>query len=142
MKLEVQNKNLLPEKLRETTSFQSIIAQAKNYLPSKSPSKGDFKSTPNPSFVKEGSIPKTSIFQFYRAYAKNQKSSEIEILQKFLQSEKLFSGKVDGIYSAKVMSAVFAFQKKYQILSDKSDAVLKGYLGPSTRKKMNELRNK
>ena len=140
MKLDVQNKNLLPEKLWETTTFDAIVKQAENCLSSKSPSKGDFKSTPNASFVQEGN--KLTVFQFYRAYTKNQKSSEIEILQKFLQSEKLFSGKLDGIYSAKVMSAVFSFQKKYGILSDKSDVVLKWYLGPSTRKKMNEIRNK
>lgn len=133
MKLDVQNKWLLPEKLWETTTFDEIVKQAKSYNSS--------ASTTTNSVTKTVSV-KANVFQFYRAYTKNQKSSEIEILQKFLQSEKLFSGKVDGIYSAKVMSAVFDFQKKYGILSDKSDAVLKWYLGPSTRKKMNELRNK
>ena len=115
MKLEVQSKNLLPENLWETTNFAEIVKQAENYFP--------HPLTPSPA--EKGNVAQKTIFQFYRAYAKNQKSSEIEILQKFLQSEKLFSGKVDGIYSPNVMSAVFAFQKKYQILSDKSDAVLK-----------------
>lgn len=140
MKMDVQSKNLLPEKLWETTSFEHIVSQAENLSTSvkqTSPLKG-------PSSLSGGTkqIEKKNIFQFYRAYVKGQKSSEVEILQKFLQSEKLFSGKVDGIYSQKVISAVFAFQKKYGILSDKSDAGLKGYLGPSTRKKMNEIRNK
>jgi peptidoglycan hydrolase-like protein with peptidoglycan-binding domain len=140
MKMDVQSKNLLPEKLWETTSFEHIVSQAENLST-------PVKQTPplkGPSSLSGGTkqIEKKNIFQFYRAYVKGQKSSEVEILQKFLQSEKLFSGKVDGIYSQKVISAVFAFQKKYGILSDKSDAGLKGYLGPSTRKKMNEIRNK
>ena len=85
MKLDAQNKNLLPEKLWDTTTFEKIILQAKNYLRSKSQTK---ITPPTPSKI-EGT--KSSVFQFYRAYTKNQKSSEIEILQKFLQSEKLFS---------------------------------------------------
>jgi len=81
MKLDVTAKGFLPANLWETTTFDDVISQAKNYLPSKSPAKI------TPPTLSKIEVAKSTIFQFYRAYTKNQKHGEIEILQKFLQGE-------------------------------------------------------
>lgn len=144
MKTTVEKKALLPQDLWATSSFADIINLAENYFPHPLTPSKDYSPNPSPARLDWSKIEGNSknIFQFYRPYTKNQQNSEIKILQTFLQGEKLFSGKVDGIYSQKVIGAVFDFQKKYGILSDASDASLKWYLGPTTRKKMNEIRNK
>jgi peptidoglycan hydrolase-like protein with peptidoglycan-binding domain len=77
---------------------------------------------------------------FYRAYTKWQQSSEIKILQTFLQTQWLYSGAVDGIYSKSVMDAVYEFQKKYNLISDSDPLSLRGFLWPKTRAKINEIR--
>jgi peptidoglycan hydrolase-like protein with peptidoglycan-binding domain len=82
------------------------------------------------------------VFLFYRAYTKWQQSSEIKILQTFLESQGLYSGTIDGIYTQATMNAVYELQKKYNLISDSDPLSLRGFLGPKTRAKINELRTK
>jgi peptidoglycan hydrolase-like protein with peptidoglycan-binding domain len=84
---------------------------------------------------------KPKIFLFYRAYSKWQQSSEIKILQTFLESQGLYSSSIDGIYSKATTNAVYDFQKKYSLISDDDPLLLRGFLGPKTRAKINEIRS-
>jgi peptidoglycan hydrolase-like protein with peptidoglycan-binding domain len=62
-------------------------------------------------------------------------------LQTFLIAQGFYTGKIDGVYSAKTTAAVYAFQQKYTLISDVDALALRGYLGPKTRDKINELMN-
>ncbi len=57
---------------------------------------------------------------------------EIRELQTLLKSLKLFNGKASGNFYDLTLKAVKAFQKKYKINPT-------GFIGPATRKKLNEL---
>ncbi len=138
MKLDVQSKNLLPSNLYATGTFASIVDAAKYYngYP-RQPSK---LSKPFNVLTEEIKVSKPKVFLFYRAYTKWQQSSEIKILQNFLQSQGLYSGEIDGIYSKITTNAVYEFQKKYSLISDDDPLNLRGYLWPKTRSKINELK--
>lgn len=142
MKLDVKNKNLLPAKLYATGTVAAIIDLAKYYngKPTESPliKEGDHKVVEDLG----GVSPVKKVFLFYRAYTKWQQSSEIRILQTFLQTQGLYSGKIDGIYTQITINAVYEFQKKYNLISDSDPLSLRGFLGPKTRAKINELRTK
>ncbi len=138
MKLDMQKKWLLPSNLYATGTFAAIIDLATYYngkptevLPEKGGNEGGFVKTTS-----------TKVFSFYRAYTKWQQSAEIKILQKFLQTQGLYSGAIDGVYSNITMTAVYDFQKKYSLISDDDPLTLRGFLWPKTRSKINELRNK
>ena len=138
MKLDVQNKGLLPADLYAIGTFASIIDLAKYY--NGRPTITTTIQQWSTSTVQQTSKP--NIFMFYRAYSKWQQSSEIKILQNFLQTQWLYSWKVDGIYSKATMNSVYDFQKKYSLISDSDPLTLRGFLGPKTRAKINELRQK
>ena len=140
MKLEVQNKKLLPDNLYATGTFSAIIDSAKYYNGKPTTASISSGKILNSSswIVQEPTKPK--IFLFYRAYTKWQQSSEIRILQTFLQTQKLYSGALDGVYSKVLMNAVYDFQKKYNLIADMDPLLLRGFLGPKTRSKINELR--
>lgn len=136
MKLDVQAKWLLPTNLTTSWTLASLLDLAKYYngkpaedRPDKGGNEGGFAVTKA-----------TKVFLFYRAYTKNQQSSEIKILQTFLQSQWLYSWAIDGIYSKLTTTALYEFQKKYSLISDSDPLALRGYLGPKTRAKINELR--
>lgn len=138
MKLDVQERGLLPNDLYATGTFAAIIDLAKYYngrptesLPVKGGNEGGFVEAKP-----------TKVFSFYRAYTKWQQSSEIKILQNFLTAQWLYSGAIDSIYTKATMNAVYDFQKKYSLISDEDPLTLRGFLGPKTRAKINELRNK
>lgn len=138
MKLDVQNKWLLPSNLYAQGNFSAILELAEYYngKPTESPhDRGE-----NERGVAETKT--TKVFLFYRAYTKWQQSSEIKILQTFLQSQWLYSGAIDGVYSKITTNAVYEFQKKYSLISDSDPLALRGYLGPKTRVKINEMRTK
>lgn len=140
MKLEVQDKGLLPDDFYVTGTFSAIKELARYYngkptIATSSPSIQQWVA----STIQQPSKPK--IFTFYRAYTKWQQSSEIKILQTFLQTQKLYSGALDGIYSKSTTNAVYDFQKKYNLISDNDPLFLRGFLGPKTRSKINELRD-
>jgi len=140
MKAEVQKKNLLPTDLYAKGSFAALLELAQYYNGKPETDKlinwwNDKSST---IFSKKSS----AIFSFYRAYNKWQQSSEIKILQTFLQSQWLYSWIIDGVYSKATTNAVYDFQKKYFLISDTDPLTLRGYLGPKTRSKVNELRQK
>ena len=142
MKLDIKNKSLFPAKLYATGTVAAIIELAKYYngKPTESPliKEGDHKVVEN--FGGASSVKK--VFLFYRAYTKWQQSSEIKILQTFLESQGLYSGKIDGTYTQATMNAVYELQKKYNLISDSDPLSLRGFLGPKTRAKINELRTK
>ncbi|MFA7298812.1 MAG: peptidoglycan-binding protein [Candidatus Absconditabacterales bacterium] len=135
MKLDVQSKGLLPANLYATGTFDTIIDNAK-YYNGKPTVVSVTPSTSNSVTV----VSKPKIFLFYRAYSNGQQSSEIKTLQTFLQIQGLYSGSIDGIYSKITTNALYEFQKKYNLISDSDPLILRGYLGPKTRSKINELR--
>ncbi len=136
MKTEVQNKWLLPQDLYAKWTFATILDLAQRY-------NGKSASITTGQQWNNEKIQPTSkqkIFLFYKAYSKWDQSSEIKILQTFLQTQWLYSGKIDGIYSINTISAVYEFQKKYWLISDTDPLTLRGYLGPKTRAKINDMR--
>lgn len=141
MKVDMQNRGFLPDDLYATGTFSSIIDLAKyyNWKPSEITIKTSIQQW-STSTVQPTSKPK--IFLFYRAYSKWQQSSEIKILQTFLQSQGFYSWAIDGVYSKITMNAVYDFQKKYSLVSDSDPLTVRGFLGPKTRAKINELRSK
>lgn len=139
MKLDVQNKGLLPDNLYATGTFAAIIDMAKYYNGSPMRIITTWSSTKWTVETKQPTI-KSKVFLFYRAYTKWQQSSEIRILQTFLHDQWLYSGTVDGVYSKSVMEAVYNFQKKYSLISDDDPLILRGFLWPKTRAKINEIR--
>jgi len=140
MKQEVSNKFLLPDNLRETTTFDDIISQAISY----NKINNTWNSLiPNLPAGRQGSkflIP--NLFLFYRSYKKWDQNGEIKTLQKFLQWQWVYSGKIDGFYNKKTMDSVYDFQKKYWLISTGDSLALRWYLGPKTREKINELTTK
>lgn len=138
MKIDMQKKGFLPDNLYATGIFTAIINLAKYYnwtptesLPVKGGNEGVFDITQ-----------KQNIFKFYRAYTRWQQNSEIKILQVFLQAQWLYRWTIDGIYSKTTTNALYEFQKKYSLISDSDPSILRGFLGPKTRSKINELRMK
>jgi len=90
---------------------------------------------------KDEPVVKKYSFDFYRPYDKNEwPNEEIRILQRFLVDLGLYSDVVSWIYDKSTVDAVFDFQVKYGLLDENADLVLRGFFGPSTRKKMNEMR--
>ncbi len=142
MKLDMQNKWFLPKNLYATGTFASLIDFAKYY-------------NGHPNVISTGNLndreesergvaetKTTNVFHFYRAYAKWQQSSEIRILQTFLQSQWFYGWAIDGIYSKMTTDAVYGFQKKYSLISDSDPLIMRGFLGPKTRSNINALRIK
>lgn len=147
MKVEVQKKKLLPTDLYAKGNFTTLLDLAQWY--NGKPAKSIPETKGNPAQLDKGgskgglAVTKTTkIFLFYKAYTKGQQSSEIKILQTFLQSQWFYSWALDGIYSKATTNAVYEFQKKYSLISDSDPLILRGYLGPATRSKMNEMRQK
>ena len=138
MKVDVQNKGLLPANLYATGTFTALLDLAKYYNGKPIASTTTIQQW-NTSSVQ--TISQTKIFVFYRAYTKWQKSSEIKILQIFLQKEWVYRGKIDGVYSKVTTDAVYEFQKKYTLIFDTDPLVLRGFLWPKTRSKINKMRN-
>lgn len=136
MKLDVQKKGLLPSNLYATGTFTNIVELAK-YYNGKPTTKTAIQQWNIPTVQP---APKPKIFTFYRAYNKWQQSSEIKILQTFLQTQWFYSWEINGVYSKATTNAVYDFQKKYNLISDADPLILRGFLGPKTRAKMNELR--
>lgn len=150
MKLDVQAKWLLPTNLTTSWTLASLLDLAKYYNGKPEIDKtinwwndtsSAIISSKSSSTSSEIISSKSSdIFRFYRAYTKNQQSSEIKILQNFLKDQWLYSWVIDGIYSKLTTTALYEFQKKYSLISDSDPLALRGYLGPKTRAKINELR--
>ena len=141
MKLDVQNKGILPNDLYSTGTIADIIDSAKYYngRPEQNTTNSIIHQWNN---VTMQTTSKPKIFLFYRAYAKWQQNSEIKILQNFLQTQWFYSGAIDGVYSQFLMNAIYDFQKKYSLITDNDPSVLRGFLWPKTRAKINEIRMK
>ena len=137
MKLDIQKKWLLPTNLYASWTFASLLDLAKYY--NWAPSQPSQLSKPSNLLTGEKS---SNIFRFYRAYTKWQQFSEIKILQQFLTDQWLYSSSINGIYDKNTTNSLYEFQKKYWLISDTDALALRGYLGPKTRAKINELRTK
>jgi len=88
---------------------------------------------------KDAVVPENS-FQFYRPYVKWEgPNEEIRILQKLLKKLNLYSDEVHWKNNRQTIDSVYAFQLKYWILTKDSHYTLHGFLGPSTRKRLNEM---
>ena len=129
MKLDMIARNFLPADLYEETTLDTLIASA---LAPFAQSTTSITATPVV-------IAPSTAFQFYRPYKKNEQSSEVRKLQQFLLDQGLFSGMISGIYSQKTIDALYDFQKKYNLISDKDALSLRGYLGPKTRGVINSM---
>jgi len=81
MKLDVQSKGLLPTDLYVTGTFTAILDLAKYY--NGTPSQPSEPSKPSNVLT----TAQQKVFLFYRSYNKGQQSSEIKILQDFLQTQ-------------------------------------------------------
>jgi hypothetical protein len=150
MKQDVTKKNLLPNNLRQTSSFGDIIIQAETYNSNNTLNNNLSLNSNNISTwtnllswkISQPKIEiKKNIFLFYKSYKKWEQNSEIKILQKFLQGQWLFSWIIDWIYSKKTIDSVADFQEKHWLLKW-NDLKLKWYLWPQTREKINEIRKK
>ncbi len=75
---------------------------------------------------------------FEKPFKKGERWENVKTLQKLLKKEKLFQGEINGIFDKYTMDSLFEFQKKYWILNDNAPLSLRGYMWPSTRKKLNE----
>lgn len=140
MKLDVQKKWLLPTNLYTPWTFPAILDLAKYYNGRPTENTEDLldKGGNEGGFVAETKT--TKVFFFYRAYTKNQQSSEIKILQQFLTEQWLYTAAINGIYDRNTTNALYEFQKKYWLISDTDALALRGYLGPKTRAKINDMR--
>ena len=84
---------------------------------------------------------KKKIFLFYRPYEKSEVANEeIRILQRFLTELDLYEWEVNGKYDKLTIDSVFDFQVKYGILTDDAHYTVRGFFGPGTREKVNEMR--
>ena len=149
MKLDVQNKGLLPANFYEKGNLAILLELAQRYNGKPvTNTEAPLETKGNPAELDKGGsegrfiteTKKNDIFRFYRAYTKWQQSSEIKILQNFLTEQELYSWPIDGVYSKTTINALYEFQKKYGLISDTDELALRGYLGPKTRAKINELR--
>lgn len=144
MKMDMQERWLLPENLYAIGDFTALLDFARYYNWKPSTTQQQWGNEPiqqwNIGAIQQTTKPK--IFMFYKAYSKGQQSSEIKILQAFLQTQWCYSGNIDGIYSKGTANAVYEFQKKCSLISDKDPLILRGFLGPKTRSKINELRQR
>lgn len=150
MKLDIQKKWLLPTNMYTLWNFSAILDLAKWYngkpvVEQKNSSFTERRGTGTVENVKtESEVAKTKYknnFNFYRAYTKWQQSSEIKILQQFLTDQWLYTAIINGVFDKNTTNALYEFQKKYWLISDSDSLVLRGYLGPKTRSKINELRS-
>jgi hypothetical protein len=90
--------------------------------------------------VEEIIIPKHT---FNRAFEKEEITEEIEILQKILYKELFIQEILMEKNDQETRNALYLFQLQHKIMqADNETPWLRGYFGPSTRKKMNELLNK
>jgi len=78
-------------------------------------------------------------FEFTRAFNKNEEHKNIEILQKLLSNEGIYTGPVNGKYDITTIDAVYTFQTKYNIIQTNTPRTAYGHLGPSTRNQINQL---
>ena len=81
-------------------------------------------------------------FYFSRAFEKWEEHKTIWYLQRFLIWYWTYKHEINNIYDNKTINAVFKFQKKEDLLSWQiNNQRIRGYFGPSTREKVNKLRN-
>ena len=138
----LQERWLLPENLYAIGDFTALLDFARyyNWKPSTMQQQWGNESIQQWGIGEIQQTTKPKIFMFYKAYSKGQQSSEIKIHQTFLQTQWCYSGNIDGIYSKGTANAVYEFQKKCSLISDSDPLVLRGFLWPKTRNKINELR--
>ena len=75
---------------------------------------------------------------FDRPFKRWDRWEDIKTLQRLLKKEGIFKKEVTGVFDKYTIDALFEFQKRYWILDDNAALALRGYMWPSTRKKLNE----
>jgi hypothetical protein len=79
-------------------------------------------------------------YNFYRSLAYGDKGSDVEALQTALQKEGIYKGSITARFDSLTLSAVMSFQVKYpDILKPWGLIKGTGYVGKTTRAKLNEL---
>jgi len=91
---------------------------------------------PDTKIIESNTLP---IHKFDKSFNKDEQNEEIKILQQLLLKEWLYTWEINGINDQETRSAIYSFQLKYNIISQKDAYNLRGYFGPSTRYKANLL---
>lgn len=78
-------------------------------------------------------------YTFTRAFEKNEENEDVAILQKFLFQQQHYTGAFNGVNNDATREALYRFQLKHNIITPEDNIGLRGYLGPSTRYKVNSL---
>ncbi|MDD3262834.1 MAG: Ig-like domain-containing protein [Candidatus Absconditabacteria bacterium] len=82
-----------------------------------------------------------SELKFSKAFKKNQENEMIGALQEFLIRYGTYQGEITNIYDEITIEAIYQFQLKEDLLrGQQNNRSIYGYLGPSTRKRINQLR--
>jgi len=81
-------------------------------------------------------------FEFYRSYEKDQDDKEIGVLQDLLKKEWFYQWEINNIYDRATMNSVFAMQLQYGILKEDASMSVRGFFGPGTRYRANQLLKK
>ncbi|MCF7835414.1 peptidoglycan-binding protein [Candidatus Gracilibacteria bacterium] len=120
MKEEIKQKGLFPDDLREVGNISNLKKIAKNYS--------------------SNIVVDVSNQYFNYPFKRGNKSDLIKTLQTVLINLGIHKGEINGIYDNNTISAVYDFQLKMGILkSDDKNVSARGWLGPSTRNKLNML---
>ncbi|HRX63757.1 MAG TPA: peptidoglycan-binding protein [Candidatus Absconditabacterales bacterium] len=127
MKLEAKARGLLPD-FSQTTTFEDLISYAANYNGNRQ----------NLEII-NSSLSTTNYFNI--AYKKGTTYSKISDLQDMLRHYGFYHGDLNSTYDGSTINAVYDFQIAAGILSanDYSNPA-RGWMGPSTRKALNEKR--
>ncbi|MDC0506185.1 peptidoglycan-binding protein [Candidatus Gracilibacteria bacterium] len=94
----------------------------------------DYNSIPAPTWATNNLKVSTKVPSFfYKPLGKGADQESVKQLQKFLTEANLYNGEVNGIYNDAVISAIFDFQVKNELVSYESEYGA-GYWGNKTRK--------
>ncbi|MBS8122439.1 peptidoglycan-binding protein [Candidatus Vampirococcus lugosii] len=79
------------------------------------------------------------LFVFTRGIGPGERSAEVGHLQEALKTVGYYEGKISYEYDDNTLEAVYNFQLDQGIINHKTDSMVKGYFGPSTRASLNGI---
>lgn len=122
---------------QKLTSFQkdikSVITNLQNILTPTTVSTGSTVDIPTPANL----LPIG--FVFAQPLKLGQQSADAGALQQVLKALELYSWPINNIFTQATKDALYAYQLQKWILTTKSNAGLRGLLGPVTRASLNKL---
>lgn len=81
-------------------------------------------------------------YTFIYGFNINQKHAEVALLQKFLTNMWHYNAEITSIYDDNTVNAVYEFQQENNLIKPTDSKRSHGFLGPRTRKALNEIINK